>query len=70
MAHRRRNGKLHWRSKRANHGRMGSKGFEKSLFCRAFRRKAKLFLRAQDPASPPPPPGMAQAMQKAAKAEA
>ncbi|NLF30722.1 MAG: hypothetical protein GX591_07525 [Planctomycetes bacterium] len=70
MAHQRRNGKFSWRSKRATHGRAGAKGFEKSVFRRTGRRKNKLFLRAHDPASPPPKPGVAQAMQKAAKAEA
>ncbi len=41
MAHKKRNGKFLWRSKRANHGRMGCAGREKSGFCRAFRRKHK-----------------------------
>lgn len=42
MAHKRRNDKLtHWRSKKANHGRMGSKGQEKSAFSRYRRRKNK-----------------------------
>ncbi|MFW6155225.1 MAG: hypothetical protein ACOC95_08415 [Planctomycetota bacterium] len=66
MAHRRRNGKLRrWRSKRANHGRLGGVSFEKSRFRRAFRRKTKLYLRAHDPASPPPKPGQVQAKQTA-----
>jgi len=66
MSHRRRNGKLRrWRSKRANHGRMGGVGFEKGLFRRAFRRKDKTFLKAHDPASPPPTPAMVQAQQAA-----
>ena len=39
MGHKRRNGKLRWRSKRANHGRMGGRGKEKNPFCRDFRRK-------------------------------
>ena len=41
MAHKRRNGKLHWRNKRANHGRKPVHGKEKSRFCRDFRRKLK-----------------------------
>ena len=39
MAHRRRNARFLWRSKRANHGRMGSLGAEKSTFCRQYSRK-------------------------------
>ncbi len=61
MSHRQRNGKLRrWRSKRANHGRKGGVGFEKGKLRRDFRRKTKLYLRAHDPASPPPKPGQAQ----------
>ncbi len=45
MSHKRRNGKLMWRSKRANHRRVGSISLEKSQFCRHFRRKLKRALR-------------------------
>ena len=38
MGHKRRNGKLGWRNKRANHGIKPGKGKEKSRFCRTFRR--------------------------------
>ena len=41
MAHMRRNGKLYWRSKRANHGAKGHCGKEKSRFSRDFRRSGK-----------------------------
>lgn len=41
MAHKKRNGKLAWRSKRANHGVKPRGGKEKSRFCRAFRRSRK-----------------------------
>lgn len=41
MAHKKRNGKLGWRSKRANHGIKPRGGKEKSRFCRAFRRSRK-----------------------------
>ncbi len=41
MGHKRRNGKLSWRSKKANHGIKPGKGKEKSRFCRDFRRKHK-----------------------------
>lgn len=39
MAHKRRNGKFLMKSKRANHGRLGSLGSEKSQFCNHFKRK-------------------------------
>ena len=42
MAHKRRNGKLGWRSKAANHGRKPHCGKEKSRFSRDFRRSRKL----------------------------
>ena len=41
MGHKRRNGKLLWRNKKANHGVKPAKGKEKSRFCRDFRRKHK-----------------------------
>ena len=41
MAHRKRNGKLGWSSKRANHGRKPHAGKEKSKFDRDFRRSRK-----------------------------
>jgi hypothetical protein len=41
MAHRKKNAKLRWRSKRANHGLKPGKGKEKSGFSRAFRRGQK-----------------------------
>ena len=41
MAHKRRNGKLLWRNRRANHGSKPGRGKEKSRFCRDFRRKLK-----------------------------
>jgi hypothetical protein len=37
----RRNGKLGWRTKGANHGRKPHCGKEKSRFCRHFRRSRK-----------------------------
>jgi hypothetical protein len=37
----RRNGRLFWRSRRANHGRKPHAGKEKSQFCRHFRRSGK-----------------------------
>lgn len=40
MAHHKRNGKLsHWRSKKANHGRLGGVGKEKNPLSRYRRRK-------------------------------
>lgn len=42
MAHMRRNGKLGWRSKAANHGVKPHAGKEKSRFCKHFRRSRKL----------------------------
>jgi hypothetical protein len=39
MAHNRRNGRFLWRSKKANHGRMGALGAEKSSFNRQYSRK-------------------------------
>lgn len=39
MAHKKRNGKFYTRGKRANHGRLGSIGQEKSQFSRYRRRK-------------------------------
>jgi len=42
MAHRRRNGILGWRNKRANHGIKPRTGKEKSRFNRSFRRSRKL----------------------------
>jgi hypothetical protein len=42
MGHKRRNGKLGWRSKRANHGIKPAKGKEKSRLRRDFRRSRKL----------------------------
>ena len=39
MAHKRRNARFLTRGKRANHGRMGALGAEKSAFCRHFSRK-------------------------------
>ena len=45
MSHKRRNGKLRWRSKRANHGKMGSISKEKGQFNRQYRRKSKGKLR-------------------------
>lgn len=41
MAHKRRNGKFLTKARRANHGRLGSLGAEKSQFCRHLRRKRK-----------------------------
>jgi hypothetical protein len=41
MAHKKKNAKLAWRSKRANHGAKPGRGREKSAFCRAFRRSQK-----------------------------
>ncbi len=42
MAHMRRNGKLRsWRSKRANHGKLGARGTEKGKFKRYRCRKEK-----------------------------
>ncbi len=45
MAHRKRNGKLRWRNRRANHGVKPHAGKEKSDFCRAFRRKKHALFR-------------------------
>jgi len=42
MAHKKRNGILGWRNKKANHGVKPNCGKEKSRFERAFRRKRKL----------------------------
>ena len=42
MAHKKRNGKMHWRNKRANHGAKPAKGREKSQFRRDFRRKHRV----------------------------
>ena len=39
MAHKRRNGKLLWRNRKANHGVKPSRGKEKSAFDRTFRHK-------------------------------
>ncbi len=41
MAHKRRNAKLGWRTRRANHGVKPTRGKEKSRFCRAFRRSRR-----------------------------
>jgi hypothetical protein len=41
MAHKRRNGTMYWRSKRARHNALGSRGREKSQFSRDFTRKGK-----------------------------
>ena len=46
MAHRRRNGIYRWKKKKANHGRMGSIGGEKSDFRRDYRRKTKKYRKA------------------------
>jgi len=46
MAHRRRNGIYRWKKKKANHGRMGSIGGEKSDFRRDYWRKAKKYRKA------------------------
>jgi hypothetical protein len=39
MAHKKKNAKLQWRTKGANHGIKPGKGKEKSQFRREFRRK-------------------------------
>lgn len=41
MAHKRRNGKLLWRNRRANKGIKPARGKEKSRFRRDFRRTLK-----------------------------
>ena len=46
MAHKRRNGKLRWRNKKACHGRKGGVGGEKSDFRRDFWRQDKKYLKA------------------------
>ncbi len=42
MAHKKKNGILGWRNKKANHGVKPEKGKEKSRFDRSFRRKRRL----------------------------
>ncbi len=42
MGHKRSNGKLGWRNKKANHGIKPHKGLEKSRFNRQFRKKRNL----------------------------
>jgi hypothetical protein len=42
MGHQKRNGKFQWRSKRANHGKLGGRGKEKSDFRRYRRSKGRV----------------------------
>ncbi len=47
MAHKRRNARFLWRGKKANHGRLGALGAEKSAFNRQFSRKRGQRLKVQ-----------------------